>query len=804
MQRALIIGFVVASSLVIVSAQEELTGWPKLSAASFSGSLPGTDLLVTAEDLSLDLVLANDRFLDRRIVEATEKRAGFWNRDLSSSEAYRRSIAPNRTRLIEILGLDRDWRDLDIDGFRYDPAGSGFRYHSRNLNPAISYGEGKDEIEVREITWEVFGGVRGRALMVTPRSRAVVAEVIAIPDTSQSVYDVVDGGGGPSAVGLARAGCRVFVPTRIPRDIKRHTITEREWLQRPSFELGRTLTGYELHKVLSLVEGRRKVLGDSKKIGVMGWGDGGTLALFAAAVADDPEMRIDSACVSGSFGPREELWQEPADHQLCDFLSEFGDAEVASLIAPRRLVIEPARGSDFRYRTVEGSRELDISRERSEERGKPGRSTIHTGDEVAAELNRLDRLVEGDLSSFVTVSESGGSVFSKDTLVTFLNNLGVEDIPSKSFDGMIDRLRPRREHGVESDFARGQDVSEIEARNQAMLTQSESDRAEFFANLKTNTLEGFEETVESYRDYFRSKVVGDFGIPLAEPNPRSRPYQESDKTISYEVVLDVFDGVFAYGILTLPKDLDVSSGEKLPLVVCQHGLEGTPQQVIGEEKYKAYKAFSTRLAERGFITFAPQNGYKYYDLFRLQQSKAQSIGKTLFSIIVPQHQQITNWLADQPFVDADRIAFYGLSYGGKSAMRIPPLVDNYCLSICSADFNDWVWKNSATDERALRYSYVDTLEYEMFEWNLGGTFSYSEMATLICPRPFMVERGHFDGVGPDDRVAYEFAKVRHLYQGKLGIGDRCEIEWFPGPHTINGVGTFRFLHQHLDWPEPED
>ncbi len=29
-------------------------------------------------------------------------------------------------------------------------------------------------------------------------------------------------------------------------------------------------------------------------------------------------------------------------------------------------------------------------------------------------------------------------------------------------------------------------------------------------------------------------------------------------------------------------------------------------------------------------------------------------------------------------------------------------------------------------------------------------------------RPFMVERGHFDGVAPDEAVAYEFAKVFHL------------------------------------------
>ena len=72
--------------------------------------------------------------------------------------------------------------------------------------------------------------------------------------------------------------------------------------------------------------------------------------------------------------------------------------------------------------------------------------------------------------------------------------------------------------------------------------------------------------------------------------------------------------------------------------------------------------------------------------------------------------------------------------------------------------------------------------------------------TLIAPRPFMVERGHFDGVGPDEAVAYEFAKVFYLYDAKLGIGDRCAIEFFVGPHTINGKGTFAFLRRQLNWP----
>ena len=73
------------------------------------------------------------------------------------------------------------------------------------------------------------------------------------------------------------------------------------------------------------------------------------------------------------------------------------------------------------------------------------------------------------------------------------------------------------------------------------------------------------------------------------------------------------------------------------------------------------------------------------------------------------------------------------------------------------------------------------------------------MAALIAPRPFMVERGHKDGVAPDEWVAYEYAKVRRLYAA-LDIPEKTEIEFFQGPHTINGKGTFEFLHRHLKWP----
>ncbi|MBM3831967.1 MAG: hypothetical protein FJ403_01585 [Verrucomicrobia bacterium] len=74
------------------------------------------------------------------------------------------------------------------------------------------------------------------------------------------------------------------------------------------------------------------------------------------------------------------------------------------------------------------------------------------------------------------------------------------------------------------------------------------------------------------------------------------------------------------------------------------------------------------------------------------------------------------------------------------------------------------------------------------------------MAYLTFPRPFMVEGGQHDLVAPDEWVAYEYAKVRWFYD-QFGLGERTDIEFFNGGHTINGQGTFDFLHQHLAWPK---
>jgi len=750
---------------------------PARAAEEFGPPLPGTKPLTMTGDIASELVAGADRFLLKEIEESAGKRAGYWKRKFSSLAAYNASIEPNRQRLAHILGV-RDQRVRFDNPERLE----GDRLPATSVPGVVLVWD--------RIQWPAFGDVTGEGL---ESNRTSDVTIIVIPDAGETPEQLAGHMPGVSpesqvARRLAESGCHVIVPALIDRTVTarngRAKLTNREFVYRSAFEMGRHIIGYEVQKVLALVDQlcqKNDQRLDKKRVGLFGHGEGGAIALYAAAL--DP--RIDAVCVSGYFDDRNDVWRQPVDRNVFGLLEQFGDAEVASLITPRTLIIEAAKGPELIIPPGTG--------------GAPGRLTTPKLETVRAEVERARSLVSALIPKPpIELSVSGpdgtgpfGTDEALQKLLAALDKKGSGKVLTKNVPGLSIPPTMHPDPFVTSRQAR--QLHELDRHNQQLLVESPEVRRQFMKKLDTSSMAAYAKSVELYRDEFANEVIGRFDRALLPPDVRSRRVYDEPKFTGYEVVMDVFPDVIAYGILLLPKG--IKEGEKRPVVVCQHGLEGRPQDVADPKvNNPAYHQFAVKLAERGFITFSPQNLYIFQDRFRTLQRKANPLKKTLFSVIVPQHQQITDWLKTLPSVDPARIAFYGLSYGGKSAMRIPPLVKNYCLSICSADFNEWVWKNASTHSP---YSYVWTGEYEIFEFDLGSTFNYAEMAALIAPRPFMVERGHFDGVAPDETVAYEFAKVFYLYDAKLGIGDRCKIEFFVGPHTINGQGTFAFLHQQL-------
>ena len=749
--------------------------------------LAGPEPLEMQGDIASELVSGVDRFLLDQLSRAPSVRQQRWPRPTAGGGAEQWSAATRRRReqLSRFIGL----RDPRVEQPRI--------ILEREAGGAQNYAQGKAWSASRA-RWPVLDGVDATGLWLQPRGNEPIKfRAVVIPDAGQTPEHLIGLATRadkclPIAAMLAAAGGEVIVTTPISRQREarrgKAVMTDQEFLYRSAFELGRHALGYQVHEVLSAVDALTALAPPKSAnevelpILVVGWGEGGWVALHAAAVGET----IDAACVSGHFQPREQVWQEPIHRNVQGLLQDFGDAEIAALVAPRKLIIDAAPGPQV---------------EIAGEGGAPGQLKGPDPTAVTAEFKRAKQLLEPwQLAPSLQLIEAR------------------EDTPAALQGPSIEALRAciasavgrpvELATDVKGALSEGTTLIAPEARrlevlnkwdrfSQETLDRAADERSQYWKGLKTDTLENFAATIETYRQAFRDDVIGRWDIELAEANPRSRLLYDKPKFVGYEVVLDVFPDVIAYGVLLLPRDM--KSDEQRPCVVFQHGLEGRPQDCI-EGDHNAYHDVAARLAERGFVVFAPQNLYIFKDRFRTLQRKSNPLGKTLFSTIVPQHQQICRWLAQQKQIDPKRIAFYGLSYGGKSAMRIPPLVPEYCLSICSADFNDWVWKNASTRSP---YSYVWTMEYEIFEFDLGTRFNYAEMANLIAPRPFMVERGHFDGVAPDERVALEFAKVRHLYAAKLGLANETRIEWFVGPHTINGQGTYQFLHDKLNWPVPK-
>jgi len=742
--------------------------------------LPGTDPFAAGADISADalasqLVDGVDRFLLQEIESMRKERREAWLAEHATPQQAQVADAARRARLAHMLGLRDPRPAFEAPQLLATPERSA----------VVGRGEGYAILAVR---WPAVNGVHGEGLLLVP-SGEPAADFVAIPDADISPEQYVGLVEGVPLVGqlprrLAECGCRVLVPVLIDRTREkrngRATLTSREFLYRSAFELGRHLIGYELQKVLAAVDWFASD-DTTRPIGVVGYGEGGMLAASAGAV----DERIDLVGVCGYFGSRERIWEQPIDRNVFGLLEQFGDAELATLVLPRPLVIENSHGP-----------ELEIPGEG----GAP--AVLRSPEGVAAEVERLREFAGDAAGKSLTVVGAGEACEHGAAVAAIATALR---LTAEDSGQPPERTAPLPDRG---DRQRRQ-ITEIDRFTQRVLASCADTRRDFLPiadqlgqapeqPLDFSAPEAYESSIEPFRERFATDVIGRFDRELLPPQPRSQLVGRDEGVAIYRVVLDVFPDVMATGLLVLPDG--IREGEQWPVVVCQHGLEGRPDDLLaGAEKEPTYKGMATRLAQRGFITFAPQNLYLYGDRFRTLQRKANPLGKTLFSVIVPQHRQIVRWLATLPWVDAERIGFYGLSYGGKSAMRIPALVEEYCLSICSADFNDWVWKNASTTSP---YSYVWTGEYEIFEFDLGSTFNYAEMAALIAPRPFMVERGHFDTVGPDERVALEFAKVRFLYEARLGLSGRAEIEWFVGPHAIHGEATYDFLHRQLDWLAP--
>ena len=643
--------------------------------------LPDTRPLTADGDLAASMVDGIHKYLDRESAASVEKRKAFWKPDFSSAEAYGKSVQPNRERLRKYLGV--------VDA---------------RLPPRMEYAGGPGEpslvaetekFAVHLVRWAVLPGVDGEGLLLEPKAQAI-ANVVALPDADQTpeqVCGLAPGSPPPSqfARRLAENGCRVVVPVLIDRKdewsgnarLKRQTNQpHREFVHRMAYEMGRTLTGYEVQKTLAAVdwfqEGRRK--NGTLPVGVFGYGAGGRVALLSAAL----DERIAAAVVSGVFGPREKLADEPIDHNVWGLLTEFGDGELLRLVFPRPVIAEAA---PF---VIPGPQPARPGRAGA----APGRyaspGVLAAKSEMARGL--LPLINEWKLPRKQSHTYAGGPVETgrgdddataqgpglPSTYASFLGYFAGKPVAAAGTAEPAPVLR----RPVDAALRQKRQFDQLVAFTQKLWRDSEPIRKARSSPRRTRPRPRRGTSPSSRcREFFHAEVIGKLPEPIAAAQPAHAPgVRRADLAGLRGDARCPTPTCSPVGSSCCRRTSSRASGGRWWSASTASKAPRATRHRPREADRLVYTQFAGGWWRRATSSTAPQNPYYGENAFRQLSRKANPLKLSLFSFIVRQHQRTLDWLETLPIVDPKRIAFYGLSYGGKTAMRVPAVEKRYCLS----------------------------------------------------------------------------------------------------------------------------
>jgi dienelactone hydrolase len=279
------------------------------------------------------------------------------------------------------------------------------------------------------------------------------------------------------------------------------------------------------------------------------------------------------------------------------------------------------------------------------------------------------------------------------------------------------------------------------------------------------------------------------GTPL---RPRTRLALSTARYKLYHVLLDVTGGVELYGHLLVPAGLR----GRAAAVIAQHGLSGTPQLIsgLGQRRDTPYHEFGRRLAERGYVVFAPLILHHHpVKQVNDQVVLAEAAGMMRVAMVAAKTRRVVDFLQGLPFVAPDRIGYYGLSYGGYSGLWVGPLEPRLKAIVVSGHFNDWRTKIT-TDTTGT--SYLLHPDEDFYNWDTLHRFTHPELIAMTLPRAVCIEHGLRDGITTPQWTAYAWKQLLAICK-HANMADRVELVQFDGVHEVRAVETFEFLDRFI-------
>ena len=270
------------------------------------------------------------------------------------------------------------------------------------------------------------------------------------------------------------------------------------------------------------------------------------------------------------------------------------------------------------------------------------------------------------------------------------------------------------------------------------------------------------------------------GWPLTEyafsvPTVRKQRVAVDHGVTIYRLQIETLPGLWFYGLLFVRED-----GQPRPLVIAQHGGDGTPELCSSLEPGGSsnYHDMTRRLLRQDVHVFAPQmllwSVKKYFpesrnaDLQRQQwDNRLKQCGGSIAALEIYCLRKSLDWLSVQPFTVPDRIGMAGLSYGGFYTLYTAAVERRIRAALSCSFFND----------RGV-YCWNDWV------FPTGELFFDAEVAMLCYPRRLWIAVGEDDPLFQAGYACREGERLKKLSAAAYGCTDWFEFRPFSGAHEF--------------------
>lgn len=274
---------------------------------------------------------------------------------------------------------------------------------------------------------------------------------------------------------------------------------------------------------------------------------------------------------------------------------------------------------------------------------------------------------------------------------------------------------------------------------------------------------------EKYREELKRML----GWPLTEKAERPSPavsateLSEEDGYTIYRMQVEIMEGLTMTGLY-----FKVHSDKPQPLVIVQHGGQGTPEMIAGFYNGTTYNynGMLQRVMQYGVHAFAPQlllwnqEGFSVKYNRNELDARLKRVGSSITAIEVYGIMRVIDHFEKEKGISS--FGMVGLSYGGFYTL-VTSAVDTRIRSAISCSFFnkrdvagwcDWTWFRSAEK------------------------FDDAEIACLIYPRHICLQMGDKDKLFDSRYTRESFDTIRKLF-GPIGT-DWIDLMIFDGNHEF--------------------